>query len=354
LTSVSASSTNDVWAVGSYQREYNPQYTYDRALTLHWNGSNWQSWFAPNPGVRNRFDSVVAIAPNNAWAAGAKDQQILLEHWDGLSWNYVSGPVPDPIPYGQILSGITAVSNGDLWGVGIKSDTEKTLTVKYPGPCLPTTPTPTPTACPIQFSDVSQGSTFYEAVRCLVCRGIASGYGDGTYRPSESLTRGQLAKLVSNSAGFMEGPSYEPRFQDVLPFTTFYLYIQRLANRGYVSGYACGGPDEPCVAPYNLPYFRPSAPASRGQSAKIISDVALFNNRPSGQAFADAPVSSPFYTQVERLSSRYIISGYPCGEPGEPCIAPDNKPYFRPGSALTRGQVAQILTRTFFPGCITP
>jgi hypothetical protein len=44
-------------------------------------------------------------------------------------------------------------------------------------------PAPTPTACSIQFSDVPEGSTFYAYIRCLACRGVVSGYADGTFRP---------------------------------------------------------------------------------------------------------------------------------------------------------------------------
>ena len=68
---------------------------------------------------------------------------------------------------------------------------------------LGASPTPVaPTPCPIQFSDVPEGSTFYVYVRCLACRGIVSGYGDGTFRPNNNVTRGQLSKIVSNAAGF--------------------------------------------------------------------------------------------------------------------------------------------------------
>ena len=88
-----------------------------------------------------------------------------------------------------------------------------------------------------------QGSTFYQFIHCLVCLGIVSGYPDGTFRPNANLTRGQLSKIVSNSAGFIDTPSGQ-QFQDVPPTgpdSTFYPYIYRLVHRGYISGYPCGG-----------------------------------------------------------------------------------------------------------------
>ncbi|HET6262858.1 MAG TPA: SBBP repeat-containing protein, partial [Chloroflexia bacterium] len=59
----------------------------------------------------------------------------------------------------------------------------------------------TPTACTVQFTDVPQDSTFYTYIRCLACRGVIGGYTDGTFRPNNPVTRGQLAKIVSLSAG---------------------------------------------------------------------------------------------------------------------------------------------------------
>src|SRR5205823_15051227 len=127
----------------------------------------------------------------------------------------------------------------------------------------------------------------------------------------------------------------------------------RLAVRGYMNGYPAGGPGEPC-GNGNLPYFRPKGTATRGQTSKIMSNAATFDDQPNGQTFEDVPPSHTFYVWVERLGTRGIISGYPCGGPGEPCVPPLNRPYFRPGNNMTRGQTAKIVANTFFPNCYTP
>ena len=72
-----------------------------------------------------------------------------------------------------------------------------------------------------------------------------------------------------------------------------------------------------------------------------------------GQGFADVPPGSTFYEFVNRLYEQDIISGYPCGGPGEPCDS-ESKPYFRPANNATRGQVSKIVGNTFFPGCNPP
>jgi hypothetical protein len=183
---------------------------------------------------------------------------------------------------------------------------------------------------------VPQGSTFYEFVQCLACRGILGGYPDGTFRPNNTVTRGQLAKIVSNAAGYND-PVGGQTFSDVPVGHTFYEFIERVAMHGVVGGYDDGT-------------FRPANNATRGQISKIVANAAGFNDAVSGQTFQDVPSGSTFYMFIERLVKRSIMSGYACGSTGEPC-GPDNKPYFRPAMDATRGQVAKIVSNSFFPNC---
>ena len=186
------------------------------------------------------------------------------------------------------------------------------------------TPQPPCTACSLEFIDVLQGSTFYPYVHCLACRSIISGYPDGTFRPNDSVTRGQLSKIVSNAAGYNE-PHSEQTFEDVLPGSTFYDFVQRLSSRGIVGGYPCGGPGEPCIEPNRRPYFRPSTNVTRGQASKIVAFAKGLPAPPSGQrTFEDVPEGSTFWQWIEALASTGSIAGYPCGGAGEPCDLPGN------------------------------
>jgi len=180
-----------------------------------------------------------------------------------------------------------------------------------------------------------------------------NGNNDPYFRPGNNVTRGQIAKIVSNSAGFSE-PVSGQAFEDVAPGSTFYDYVGRLVARSVMAGYPCGGPGEPCVPPGNLPYFRSNAGATRGQLAKIVSNAAGFSEPVTAQSFQDVPPGSTFFTFIGRLANRSVMSGYPCGAPTEPCIPPDNLPYFRPNNNVTRGQTAKIVGNTFFPNCQTP
>ena len=73
-----------------------------------------------------------------------------------------------------------------------------------------------------------------------------------------------------------------------------------------------------------------------------MSNAGRYNEIYTTNTFADVPVGSTFHPFIERLSSRGIIGGYPCGGPGEPCDD-QNRPYFRPGYNVTRGQTSKIV-----------
>jgi len=171
--------------------------------------------------------------------------------------------------------------------------------------------------------------------------------------------------MVAIAAGLSD-PAGTRKFQDVEEGSTFYLWIQQLANNGAISGYTCGGTNpatgaaEPCVAPGNLAYFRPGNNVTRGQLSKIVSEAAGFSDAAGVQQFADVAPGSTFFDWVQRLANRGIVSGYPCGGTNpatgapEPCDGTLNRPYFRVNNNVTRGQISKIVAETFFPNCVTP
>jgi hypothetical protein len=61
-------------------------------------------------------------------------------------------------------------------------------------------------------------------------------------------------------------------FTDVLPSNNFFDYINRIYQDGIVTGYACGGANEPCDAQHR-PYYRPSNNITRQGMAKFIDNA---------------------------------------------------------------------------------
>lgn len=167
-------------------------------------------------------------------------------------------------------------------------------------PSVTTTPTSTRTAtatststpCPITFSDVSSNSFFYEPVRYLYCRGVISGYGDGTFRPFAETTRAQMVKIIVLAEGFPVAAPNGPRyFSDVPNDNPFYGVITTAYERGIVSGYGDGT-------------FRPNNPVTRGQLSKIVVVAEGWAEQiPAAPTFRDVSTNNTFYGAIETAYS---------------------------------------------------
>ena len=129
-----------------------------------------------------------------------------------------------------------------------------------------------------------------------------------------------MVKIVTLAFGVAPAtPPAGGTFADVAPGHPFFAAVETAAARALVSGYACGAPGEPCDAAQR-PYFRPYAPVTRGQLAKIVVAAAGWAPRaPADATFADVPPGSAFYGFVETAVCRGVLSGYACGAAGEPC-----------------------------------
>src|SRR5205823_2515523 len=127
LWSVSASAPNDVWAVGYY----GPQGT-GQTLTLHWDGSQWSVINSPSPTNSSYLFDVKAISPGNAWAVGnttnpAGSVQTLALQWNGVQWRVATSSNTQIGT--NLLYGVDAVSDGEVWAVGNYQTGTATLTL---------------------------------------------------------------------------------------------------------------------------------------------------------------------------------------------------------------------------------
>ncbi|MFL5734617.1 MAG: hypothetical protein ACJ78Q_15645, partial [Chloroflexia bacterium] len=146
LTSISALSASNIWAVGEYYTG-----TVWRTLTMRWNGSAWNVVSSPNIGPADNFlQAIGVIAPNDVWAVGYWfGPSALTLHWDGSGWSVVSSP--DASTGNNFLFDIAPATGTDVWAVGhnYSSSTLGTLAQRYNDPCAPfSTSTPTPTGTP--------------------------------------------------------------------------------------------------------------------------------------------------------------------------------------------------------------
>jgi hypothetical protein len=115
------------------------------------------------------------------------------------------------------------------------------------------------------FSDVPANSTFFQYIETAYAHGVITGYADGTFRPGAPVTRAQVAKMVYIGRQWNLGAGAElPTFNDVQSGDWYYTYAMAAGSSEIMSGYA------------DLT-FRPNAPATRAQVAKILT-IALFSD----------------------------------------------------------------------------
>ena len=236
-----------------------------------------------------------------------------------------------------IATSATTTTSTPIMTTVAQTATANPATATFMPPTNTATPSATATVCTIQFSDVQDATAYYyQGVYYLACRGVISGYADGTYKPFMDTTRGQMTKIVILAFNVpLVTPPATGTFADVDSSNVFYQLIETAA-RGIVSGYTCGGVNpqtgtaEPCTAG-NRPYFRPSNFVTRSQLAKIVvlgAGWALVT--PPTPTFNDVATDNVFYSAIETAACRGSISGYSDGT-------------FRPNTYAFRGQIAKIV-----------
>jgi hypothetical protein len=117
LSAITAVGPNDIWAVGSTSAT--PE-TASEPLLLHWDGTLWHVVPGASTTENSSLLSVSAVSSNDIWAVGSsassKKSKALIEHWNGTSWQSVSGLVSG-MSFDE-LSRVVALSDHDVWVVG--------------------------------------------------------------------------------------------------------------------------------------------------------------------------------------------------------------------------------------------
>lgn len=107
------------------------------------------------------------------------------------------------------------------------------------------------------FTDVKDGFWAEAAINYLADEGIIQGYGDGTFKPNNRITRAEIAQILYKALGLDE---YVKHFEDVKAGAWYYDAVTALATVGIVNGYPDGT-------------FQPNANALRSESAQIIYNL---------------------------------------------------------------------------------
>lgn len=170
------------------------------------------------------------------------------------------------------------------------------------------------------FKDVKPAYFFYTAVNELAEKKVVSGYGDGTFRPFNNVTRGEAAKMLALSLKLDVSKAETTQFSDVKKGDLFYKYIAALANKGIINGYPDGK-------------FKPNEVVQRGAMAKMVAlgyEFALATT--TTHSFKDVEQKNIFNQHIQTLVNLNITNGTSFNT-------------FEPGKAVTRGELAAFISR---------
>lgn len=171
------------------------------------------------------------------------------------------------------------------------------------------------------FKDLKKGSFSYNEVVDLANRGIIGGFADGTFRPSQAVTRGQSAKLLAEMLDLDLENVKDPKYKDIPKTHPYYKYIAALANKRIISGYKNGK-------------FGPNDKLKRNQMAKILSESFGFNTTAVTKLpFKDVDVKDNEAKYIQALLDMNITNG----------TTPTT---FSPNGIVSRGQMATFMHRS--------
>ncbi|WP_338449577.1 S-layer homology domain-containing protein [Niallia oryzisoli] len=107
-----------------------------------------------------------------------------------------------------------------------------------------------------KFSDVGANQVASGYIASAVAEGIIQGYPDGTYRPNETVTRGQMAIFLSRA--FDLTVEVDAPFTDISSSMASYPHIKRILAENITQGY----PDNT---------FRPNEKVTRAQFSAFLA-----------------------------------------------------------------------------------
>ena len=146
------------------------------------------------------------------------------------------------------------------------------------------------------FTDVTPNFFAYEEIMGLSKAGIISGYADGSFRPYQTITRGQTAIMLAKALDLPAAPKAKP-FTDISQNSPYYNAVSAVVQAGIIRGY---GDD-----------FRPNATLTREEMATIM--VRAFHLTEKSQVdvpFKDLNSVSPTHRKnVEILFQNGLTKG---------------------------------------------
>lgn len=199
---------------------------------------------------------------------------------------------------------------------------------------VPLTPTSVPAANDFTepaFSDVE--GDFWAWAEIEECSNTATessefivqGYGDGSYQPTQNVTRAQMAVFIARAAGYTDDAPADPSFFDVNADYWAFTEIEQCVINGVVQGYAD-------YFGTGVDGYLPAVTVDRGQMAVFVQRAAALTTAAYTGAFDD--VADDFWAagSIQACVDANIVQGFGDGT-------------YLPGNSVTRAQMAVFVWR---------
>ena len=178
-----------------------------------------------------------------------------------------------------------------------------------------------------QAKDIVPGSALEKEMNEMIKRGVLTGFTDGTYRPTENVTRAQFAAFINRA---LELPAGVHTFKDVSPNSKLADDVGAVYAAGIMQG-------------KSLDSFYPDALITREQVAITIENAMNYMKLDLNQKrleFTDAnQMSSITLKAVFNIANYNIVQGYPNSNTSPVTYS------FKPKHNATREQAAAFIYR---------
>jgi immune inhibitor A len=170
------------------------------------------------------------------------------------------------------------------------------------------------------FPDVPISHPFCGEITWMKDSNIATGYGDGTYKPSNPVLRQAMAAFLARAADATLDPCLTPPFPDVPTTHPFCEEIQWIRDRGISTGFGDGT-------------YRPQTVVTRQAMAAFMARLANATLTDcTTQPFSDIATSHPFCREIQWMKTTGISTGFGDGT-------------YRPSQAVSRQAMAAFILR---------
>lgn len=151
------------------------------------------------------------------------------------------------------------------------------------------------------FKDVPTNHPYFNEISYSVKNNIVTGYSDGTFRPTENISREHAAVILTRVLKLDTTNVQNPNFKDVPTNYPYYKEIAAAANYGLVSGKNDGT-------------FDPKGKLTRAQMAKILAIAfELHGSESKSTKFKDVPTNHWAYPYIDALAYSKVTTGYEDG-----------------------------------------